>query len=253
MGMRRLLSAVALTVAISCATLPVAGEGISPVFQIVTYSLSAKRWVERGTGFFVDPDGTGLTNGHLVFTASTQPDKYGLLAIVGQEMFGLSVICATKSDPKGPVTQEELVYGDLARVKVGPVDKPLPRWGFTAPNGVFVEQAHAHEGSMPVFPILPLADAPPSEGDTVTIKGFGHISPIPYEWTATGRVEEVVEMQYHLFSIRSPSPPQPGNSGSPVLNTRGQVVGMFTLAGSVGNPGLSWAQSVSVLKRPCPR
>jgi V8-like Glu-specific endopeptidase len=249
--MRGFLCAVALAVGVSCVTLPVAGEDISPVFQVVTYSLSEKDWVERGTGFFVDRDGTGLTNGHLVFTASTQPDKYGLLAIVGREMFGLSVICATKSDPNGPVTQEELVYGDLARIKVGPFDKPFHRWGFTAPGGEFVEQAHAHEGPMPAFPALALANSPPSEGESVTIKGFGHISPIPYEWTATGRVVEVVEMQYHLFSIQSPSPPQPGNSGSPVLNGRGQVVGMFTLAGSAENPDMSWAQSVTNLKRLC--
>ena len=247
--MRWILLVVVLPVVLLWTAALGAGEDVSPVFQVVTYETTKTQLVSGGTGFFVDPDGTALTASHVVALAVAKPDAYGLLAIVGKEMFNVSVVCATKVDER--FIQDALATGDVARVKLAPFDKPFDAVGFTAPNGLPVEIGHAHEGSMPTFPTLALSDSVPSEGDEVTVKGFGHISAIPYEWTTRGRVDEKID-QYHVFSIRSPSPPQPGNSGSPVLNAQGQVVGMMTWSGPETDRTLTWAQSVFALKRLCP-
>ncbi len=226
-----------------------AADDISPVFQVVTYETAKVRLVSAGTGFFVDPDGTALTASHVVALAVAKPDAYSLLAIVGKELFTLSVVCATKIDER--FMQQALVTGDVARIKLVPFDKPFHAVGFTAPDGSEVEIGHAHEGPMPTFSTLALSDSVPTEGDEVTVRGFGNISAIPYEWTSTGRVDEKID-QYHVFSIRSPSPPQPGNSGSPVLNAKGQVVGMLTWSVPEVDRTLTFAQTVFTLKRPCP-
>lgn len=246
--MKWTLLVVALLVVLLRTATTGAGADISPVFQVVTYETAKTQLVSGGTGFFVDPDGTALTASHVVAQAVAKPGAYGLLAIVGKEMFNLSVVCATKVDER--FIQDALTTGDVARIKLAPFDKPFDAVGFTAPNGLPVEIGHAHEGPMPTFPALALSDSTPGEGDEVTIKGFGHISAIPYEWATKGRVDERVD-QYHVFAIRSPSPPQPGNSGSPVLNAQGQVVGMMTWSGPETDRTLTWAQTVFALKRPC--
>jgi V8-like Glu-specific endopeptidase len=247
--MKWMLLVVALSAVLLRTAAIGAGDDISPVFQVVTYETAKVRLVFGGTGFFVDPDGTALTASHVVASAVAKPDTYGLLAIVGKELFNLSVVCATKVDKSS--MQQALVTGDVARIRLAPFDKPFQAVGFTAPNGVPIELGHAHEGPMPTFPTLALSDTVPTKGDEVTVRGFGNISAIPYEWTSTGRVDEKID-QYHVFSIRSPSPPQPGNSGSPVLNTKGQVVGMMTWSVPEMDRTLTFAQTVFALKRPCP-
>lgn len=82
--------------------------------------------------------------------------------------------------------------------------------------------------------------------------GGQSIPPVPQEEKKIGPVEKVLE-QYHMFGIRFTEQPNALYSGSPVLNARGQVAGMFIYGFTPDFQMSLWgALGVDVLKRPCP-
>jgi Trypsin-like peptidase domain len=225
------------------------GSPSQSVFQLVVMrneGFREYRSVTSGTGFFIAPDGTALTNSHVVAQVVKEPRTYSLLAILGKEFFGATVVCASKlpaerRDGTAPWSR------DVAIVRL--TNHPPFAEDLTYNDIVY---ARVHLGPLPPFPALRMATDPES-GDHVRILGFGRIkSPLPYEWSASGTVmglrkaadgTTVFEMHYDRGAV-------PGHSGSPVLNDRDEVVGMEAW----GNPGDAlWggAIAVSALTPPC--
>jgi len=207
-----------------------------------------------GTGFFIAADGTALTASHVVYTVVHDPGKYRLLAIVGQEMFDANVVCASKLpyDPSNPKSIT-ILSRDVAEIRLAPSTMPEGhrRNFIRTPSGEQIVLATAHTDSeMPTFPFLTIGGQ--ADGQ-VTVVGFGGISAIPSEWTATGRVVGTGTAQdgTPIFNVDSSNPPVPGDSGAPVLGPQGTVVGLWAWH-SLVNPRLSTAEDGSVLQKPCP-
>jgi V8-like Glu-specific endopeptidase len=202
-----------------------------------------------GTAFFVAPDGTALTNSHVVYRAQREPDRYMLLAIVDKEFYSVTVTCASRLT--FPESQETRPERDVAQIKVIPAAFPFETWGYTFKTGEHLTVATAHRGGLPEFPTLTVADRY-VDGEHVRVLGYGHISPIASKWMATGFIAETERASdgTEVLTIRFTNPAQPGNSGSPVLNDHDHVIGLATWYSGT-EADLGFAQSNSVLQNPC--
>mgnify|MGYP001358456447 CR=1 FL=1 len=206
-----------------------------------------RRQFKLGTAFFVDPDGTALTNSHVVYLARQNPQRYRLMAIVGQEFYSAALVCASAL-PYDPETEHVVPSRDVAEIKLGPSRFPFVTYLF---GGI---ERTAHLTRLPRFPAFTLGDDP-SLGAAVRIVGYGLIGfpPVPgASWTATGTVDQVGEVQdgTPAFTVVSTNRPREGNSGSPVLDAGGRVVGMWTW-NEDDNLAFGVAIASSALARPC--
>ena len=192
---------------------------------IIKTEMRGYRSVAAGTAFFISPTGTALTNSHVVDLVRHDPAEYRLVAIIGREFYGAKIVCANPLpvEAEGHVTPRR----DVAEIQL------------TVPNFPFEEfeydRAWAHRGSLPTFPALRLGDAP-ATGDPVRVLGYGHREDmtLPSEWSATGAVSKLGTASdgTPLFSIKFDREAEPGHSGSPVLNMKSEVVGIFTWIGA---------------------
>ncbi|HEV2440400.1 MAG TPA: serine protease [bacterium] len=225
------------------------------VFQLEVLTRGAARSVGYGTAFFTGSDGTALTVSHVVYRASHDPEHYDLLAIVNKEFYSVRIVCASKL-PYDP-TKENLATGvplgrDVAQVKLAPSQFPFRNWALRFKTGETLTLATAHRDPLPRFPYLTLGTGP-SQGEHIRVVGFGHISPMPRVFVATGRIDRMTRARdgTEIFSAEFTSRPQPGNSGSPILNDRGQVVGIWPWSSLTQS---SWGAGISssALATPCP-
>lgn len=191
------------------------------VFSVVAwprYSASPK---EQGTAFFINRDGTALTNSHVVENVRVHPREYDLLAIWRGEFYGAALVCASGSRAgRGPLIR------DVAEIRL-----IKPNFSFTAITDHNIPYATAHRGELPEFPPLRFG-ADPGVGQSVRALGFGNRTdtPIPYEWSAAGEVTRWVSLSdgIRAFEISFSQNAEPGHSGSPVLDAEGEVVGILT-------------------------
>lgn len=210
---------------------------------------SAYHGFAYGTGFFIAADGTAITSSHIVYPVRTNPITYQLLAIVGREFYGATLICSSDL-PYDPIKQDSgfPLSRDVAEIRLTPPHFPFDQLGYG--NTLYVS---AHHGPFPQFPALTLA-ADPEFGDDVRILGFGYVkeAPLPYEWSASGTVwrMRVLEDGTRAFEVSMTRAAEPGHSGSPVLNTSDQVVGLWNW-GSRSDPTRGTAVSSSALNPVC--
>lgn len=221
------------------------------VFMLETIQLDGTQYKSAGygTAFFVGPDGTAITNSHVVYLAQHDPDHYRLLAIINKEFYSVTIACASRLT--FPESQESRLERDVAEIKVIPTAFPFDRWGYSFPTGEHLTIATAHRGGLPAFPTLTVADRF-VDGERIRVIGYGHISPIASRWVATGSINESGQASdgTEIFQIRFTNPTQPGNSGSPVLNDRDHVIGLATWYSGI-DAALGVAQSNSVVQNPC--
>jgi len=200
------------------------GSAEAGVFLLAIVTGSDLRFVGAGTAFFVDPDGTALTNSHVVYAALKEPSRYQLLAIVGQEFYGASIVCASPlaHDPR-EANARAVVARDVAEVRLSPSRFPFTR--LVSREDITYT---AHLGRLPAFPTLPLAPDP-APGEDVRIVGYGERlnGPATEQRAAAGKVTELwtAPDDTPVFTIASTDRPRPGSSGSPVLDGQGRVVG----------------------------
>lgn len=228
------LAALAAALALGAGTpAPARGQASSPdaaVFQLFTMVVTGSdpRPVAYGTAFFTDPDGTALTNSHVIARAREEPGRYTLMAVVGREFYSVTVVCA--SPVALPTHRGEVPLArDVAQVRLAPSRFPITR--LRLPGGLEIA---AHVRALPAFPALPLG-GDPAPGGTVRIIGFGYVEErfdllVTRRWIATGTVDEIGDAPdgTRVFRVRSVDRPRLGNSGSPVLDDRDAVIGMWT-------------------------
>lgn len=243
-------AAVLLVLLLASAGLVRAQESPSKsVFQLIVmyHDFDHYSGVVSGTAFFISSDGTALTNSHIVRNVVTEPRRYVLLAIIRDQFYGATVVCASPlpvhaSD--GTVTWSR----DVAEVRV--TAHPPFMHEITYHDVIF---ARPHIGPLPSFPALRMGNDP-SSGDHVRILGFGSmVSPVPYEWSASGTVMELEKAEdgTPVFAMQYDRSAAPGHSGSPVLNDRDEVVGLEAW-GKKNDSRWGGAIAVSALNPICP-
>ncbi len=236
------------------------GPGDDPgpaVFQleIVIREGTGYKGIGYGTGFFIASDGIALTASHVIYRAHEDPVNAQLLAIMDKEFYSAEIVCASKlsHDPMRPTPVGGVpLERDVAQIKIVPSTFPFATWGMTFKTGEHMTIATAHRAAVPEFPYLKIGGHP-GIGDKIRVVGYGHISPIARKWMATGQISGKLRALdgTEIFSAEYTSRPQPGNSGSPVLNDANQVVGLFPWA-SLTQSNLAHSIGNSALEKPCP-
>jgi S1-C subfamily serine protease len=228
------------------------GENVNPldsVFEVFTYTKAGK-WVARGTAFFIDPSGLALTNSHVVYQAQHDPSRYLLLAVVGQEFYGVEIVCASQLEVDPTESAKGKVARDIAQIRLVPPNAEFTLWG-TLPGAGSSAPARAHVGPLPTFPVLTLADGQPQ--GQIRVIGYGRASQPTEKTIATGTVTRTALARdgTPVFVIQSEDRPERGSSGSPVLDNQDRVVGMYTW-NDIENTTSGIAISSTALARACP-
>ncbi|HEX9246762.1 MAG TPA: serine protease [bacterium] len=248
----------AAVLALLCGPLSALGEEGSSwpaVFKLLILKEGGP--VAIGTAFFVDPSGLALTNSHVVYRAQHDPKNYVLLAIFNKEFYGVEIVCASHLDIDPAEAPEARVGRDVAEIRLTPPARKDIWWGTPSPGGQSQKgqiqfEAPPHAGPLPYFPFFTFGDGP-EKGGQVRIVGYGRMSQTREKIVATGTVTkiEAVPDGTPVFEIESPDRPEPGSSGSPVLNEQDRVVGMYTWNESKSDiAGL--AISSAAFTTPCP-
>jgi V8-like Glu-specific endopeptidase len=260
---RAVASALLAVFLLSSVPAVVSGQSADPsdaVFQLVIYDHEpgadgSFRGHMYGTAFFVAADGTAITNSHLASIVAQHPQKYRLLAVVGKEFYDVRVVCASRLsyDPEQALRDHVATpyQRDVAEIQITPSTAFEGRKDtlYRLLNKEMYPWATAHTDALPEFPHLTVSTR---MSNRVTIIGFGGISAIPYKWRTDGTVERSWTVDgTPIFEILSTNPPEPGNSGSPVLNDRNEAVGLWTWYSLHGDKTRSRAQGAEVLQHPC--
>ncbi len=169
-----------------------------------------------GSGFIISPDGYILTNDHVAGNASEIT-----ITMTNGNHYDAKVV---GSDPVSDICLLKIEEDNLPYVTLGNSDDIIiGEWVIALGNP---------------FGLFELNDKP-----TVTV---GVIS-------ATGMNLEPLENRYYLNMLQTDAAINGGNSGGPLVNSVGEVIGMNTLiyTGGVsqGNIGLSFAIPVNKVKR----
>src|SRR5215217_7153181 len=195
------------------------GDLVRSVYAAASPSVvSVRTQTGSGTGFLVDNDGTIVTNAHVV---------------------GDSQQVQVRFDDKGELHNAQVLSvdtsTDLAALKV---------------------DGGAPDGVRP----LQLADSDKVQvGDTAIAIGY----PLGLDRTATAGIVSGLERQIQApngFSIdkviQTDAAVNPGNSGGPLLNANGQVIGVnsqiATAGGGEGNVGIAFAIPANIVKQVLP-
>ena len=169
----------------------------------------------RGTGFIIDRSGFILTNNHVVEDAD----------VIRVRLFGGG---RTESYPAKVVGRDALTDSALIQIT------ELPAGGLQEARFGDSEQVQQGDWVMAI-------GNPFGLGHTVTV---GVIS-------ATGR-EFPVTATRDTHMLQTDAPINPGNSGGPLLNVRGEVVGMntaiYTSAAQQSNLGIGFATPINTLR-----
>jgi S1-C subfamily serine protease len=216
---------------------------------------------ETGTGWFVDPDGWVVTNGHVVQPAHETPRWL----VNQQAQRAVSTACLADALKRARITPGERPDAEDA-VKRKLLDTVLPTAKVTLVPQVFVLvsngmriKAEVKKYSPPVstepgamsgrdlallkipgddFPVLPLADSKVAQiGDPIHIVGFPGVvlshellnQSASMEASVTnGAVSGFKQDKVGHSVIQTDAPAAWGNSGGPAIDDRGAVVGVLT-------------------------
>jgi len=170
---------------------------------------------ELGSGYIISPDGYIVTNDHVAGNATQIKVSLTNGHTYDAELVG--------SDPVSDIALLKIDGNDLPYLTVGNSDDIIiGEWVIALGNP---------------FGLFEINDQP-----TVTV---GVVS-------ATGMNLEPLNDRYYLNMIQTDAAINGGNSGGPLVNSLGEVIGMNTLiftAGSQGNIGLGFAIPINKVKK----
>lgn len=168
-----------------------------------------------GSGYIISPDGYILTNDHVAGNASEVT-----ITMTDGNHFNAKII---GTDPVSDICLLKIDVDNLPYVQLGNSDDiMIGEWVIALGNP---------------FGLFELNDKP-----TVTV---GVVS-------ATGMNLEPINNRYYLNMLQTDASINGGNSGGPLVNSIGEVIGMNTLiytAGSQGSIGLGFAIPINKVKR----
>lgn len=202
--------------------------------------------ISYGTAFFISSNGHAVTASHVIDPFTRSPERYVLIALIGREFYGASVICAYPVPNVVRPTQGPF-YRDIAEVSIETSHFPFRTWAFARDNPDLTYTPH--EGPMPPFP--PLWVASGAASGAVHIPGFGSVSGIPRLHVSRGTVTRAFQADgVPLIELSLTTPIQEGDGGAPILGTHGGVVGVLGRTDTAPAPH-AYGISASVLASPC--
>ena len=170
--------------------------------------------VAAGTGFIISKDGLILTNNHVIEDATKIE-----VALYGED--------DDQTYPAKLIGKDPLTDSALIQLTERP-NHPLP-------EAKFGDSSQMAAGDW----VMAIGN-PFSQGWTVTV---GVISATQRPFTTDGRTNEMLQTDAAI---------NPGNSGGPLLNIRGEVIGIntmiFTNGRAEGNIGLGFAVPINVVR-----
>jgi serine protease Do len=170
--------------------------------------------VAAGTGFIISKDGLILTNNHVVDDATKIE-----VSLFGEE--------DDQTYPAKLIGKDALTDSALIQLTEKP-SHPLP-------EAKFGDSAQMGAGDW----VMAIGN-PFNQGWTVTV---GVVSAQSRPFTTDGRTNEMIQTDAAI---------NPGNSGGPLLNLRGEVIGMntmiFTNGRAEGNIGIGFAVPINTLR-----
>ncbi len=167
-----------------------------------------------GSGVVIDRDGLILTNEHVV--RGVEPDAIECVLSSGQRY----KVRGITTDPRG----------DLAVLSIDARDLRPVRWG---------DAAGLRQGHFVIAMGNPFGMA--SDGDGQPAVSFGIVSALGQDLT-----QRLDPERYYGNLIQTDARINPGNSGGPLVNLRGEVVGITTAVSSRsgGSDGVGYAISI---------
>ena len=223
------------------------GSGSIGVVALLDIAAPPAATTVLGSGFFIGSDGTVLTNAHVVLGVLRDPGHYRLLALWQGEWFSASVACASQlpADQTPDDTQPVHPRRDIAEVRLcqASVDRIIPIQG---------RRWRPHIGPLPAFPALAFAGRDPIAGQQVETLGYVFRGVPPTLTAQPGRVLSLFNASdgTAVVAVRYTTPVQHGESGGPMLDTSGYVVGMQTWK-SASKPDDGAGIAESALYAPC--
>jgi serine protease Do len=170
---------------------------------------------ELGSGFIISPDGYIVTNDHVAGNASQIT-----VTMTNGKQYDAKLIGSDRSS-------------DIALIKVDADNLPYEILGNS--DDIMIGEWVIALGNP--FGLFEINDKP-----TVTV---GVVS-------STGMNLEPINNRYYLNMIQTDAAINGGNSGGPLVNSNGEVIGMNTLiftAGNQGNIGLGFAIPINKIKK----
>ncbi len=171
---------------------------------------------ELGSGFIISPEGYIVTNDHVAGNASEIT-----VTMTNGKQYQAKLIGSDKAS-------------DIALIKVDADNLPYEILGNS--NDIMIGEWVIAFGNP--FGLFEINDKP-----TVTV---GVVS-------STGMNLEPMNNRYYLNMIQTDAAINGGNSGGPLVNSNGEVIGMntliFTAGGNQGNIGLGFAIPINKIKR----
>ena len=197
-------------------------------------SVSPPPYRETGTGWFVDPAGWLITNGHVISAAQRPPERLirerATQAI--RDACPESAAGATAVPSLEPSITVLLPNGFQLRATVIKYSPPMPGEAMSAQDLALLRLEASD------MPTLPLADSASLQiGDRIHIIGFpsvvlGHellnASAKMEASVTSGAVSGFRQDRANQPVIQTDAPAAGGNSGGPALNDAGEVIGVLT-------------------------
>src|SRR5215831_14475890 len=198
-------------------------------------TVTPQAFKETGTGWFIDPSGYVVTNGHVVQPAYETPRW--LVNQTAQR--AVTTTClpdalkAAKLEPgENPAAEEAL--------KRRVLDKVLPSVKVTITPTISIKVPDGN------YPMLPLADSTAAQlGDPIRILGFPGVV-LSHELlnqsasvdasVTNGAVSGFKQDKANNPYIQTDAPAAWGNSGGPVINSKGELLGVLTFVSLAPGP-----------------
>jgi Flp pilus assembly protein TadD len=207
-------------------------KNIKPAVVLIQTFDANNSPLATGSGFFIDNKGSLITNHHVIEGAysatvkTSQGKEYQVTGILAKDTEADIVKLAVQPTVDIDINGWTVHFaGKPTPEDINEVRQHLPESG-TSHSRITVKTNQNKNISDSNTVFLKLSNQIPSEGEDIVVVG----NPLGLESSvSTGIVSAVRDIPAFGNTIQITAPISPGSSGSPVVNSKGEVIGIATL------------------------